>query len=84
MVVWIASYPRSGNTLFRMLLRYRFGASTFSVFDDPLFFAGSGARVIGHESLPDSPDELAERAELFFVRRTESRTRVPRTRDGVA
>ena len=68
MVVWIASYPRSGNTLFRMLLRYGFGASTFSVFDDPLFFADSAAGVIGHESLPDSPDELAERAELFFIK----------------
>lgn len=68
MVVWIASYPRSGNTLFRMLVRYGFGTSTFSVFDDPLFFANGAARVIGHESLPDSPDELAKRAELFFVK----------------
>ena len=34
MVVWIASYPRSGNTLLRMLIRYGFGMSTFSVFDE--------------------------------------------------
>ncbi len=68
MVVWIASYPRSGNTLFRMLVRYGFGTSTFSVFDDPLFFANGAARVIGHEPLPDTPDELAKRAELFFVK----------------
>ena len=65
MVVWIASYPRSGNTLLRMLIRYGFGMSTFSVFDEPL---NRAAQVIGHESLPDSPNELAKRAELFFVK----------------
>lgn len=68
MVVWIASYPRSGNTLFRLLLRYRFGASTYSVFDDPLLVANGAARVIGHESLPASPDELAGQDGLYFVK----------------
>jgi hypothetical protein len=68
MVVWIASYPRSGNTMVRMLLRYGFGLSTYSVFDDPLFAREGSASTIGHLSLPDDPERLARRKELYLVK----------------
>lgn len=68
MVVWIASYPRSGNTFVRMLLRYGFGLSTYSVFDDPTLFREGSASTVGHERLPTHPDALAGRAELFLVK----------------
>ena len=68
MIVWIASYPRSGNTFFRLLLHDRFDVSTYSVFDDPLFVANGIAPVIGHDSLCGSIDELAQRPELYFIK----------------
>lgn len=40
MLVWLASYPRSGNTLFRILLNRCFGLETYSIYDDP-FDVGS-------------------------------------------
>ena len=68
MVVWIASYPRSGNTMVRMLLRYGFGLSTYSVFDDPLLEREDSASTIGHLPLPDDLDRLARRNELYLVK----------------
>jgi hypothetical protein len=68
MVVWIASYPRSGNTLVRMLLRCGLGLSTYSVFDDPLLEQEGSASTVGHLPLPDDPDRLAGRSELYFVK----------------
>jgi hypothetical protein len=32
MIIWLASYPRSGNTLFRVLLHNVFGFQTYSVY----------------------------------------------------
>lgn len=34
MILWLASYPRSGNTLLRTILSQCFAASTFSLYDD--------------------------------------------------
>jgi hypothetical protein len=68
MVVWIASYPRSGNTMVRMLLRCGFGLSTYSVFDDPQLEREGSADAIGHLPLPDDPDQLADREELYLVK----------------
>jgi hypothetical protein len=68
MVVWIASYPRSGNTLVRMLLHYGFGLPTYSVFDDPMLVSDGSADTIGHVSLPDQPDALAHRSALYLVK----------------
>ena len=34
MVVWLASYPRSGNTFLRIVLHRLYGVPTYSVYDD--------------------------------------------------
>lgn len=34
MIVWLSSYPRSGNTLLRNMIHQVFGARTFSRYDD--------------------------------------------------
>lgn len=34
MIVWLSSYPRSGNTLFRNMIYQAFGMRTFSRYDD--------------------------------------------------
>ncbi len=35
MLIGLASYPRSGNTFFRVLLNRYFGLQTYSLYDDP-------------------------------------------------
>jgi Sulfotransferase domain len=53
MIVWIASYPRSGNTLLRMMLRRVFELSSYSIYDDKIFL-GSGAvsySAVGHQPM---------------------------------
>jgi hypothetical protein len=48
--VWLASYPRSGNTLLRMLIHQAFGLSTYSLYDDPSDIGADPAlsAVVGH------------------------------------
>jgi len=48
MIIWLASYPRSGNTLFRILLHRLFGFQTYSVYS-----AASAA-----ERMPDDNDRM--------------------------
>lgn len=50
MIIWLASYPRSGNTALRILLKNVFGLSTHSIYDDPLDIAvNPGVRkAVGH------------------------------------
>ena len=33
-IVWLASYPRSGNTFLRIVLHRLYGVPTYSVYDD--------------------------------------------------
>ncbi|APV48481.1 hypothetical protein BWI17_01530 [Betaproteobacteria bacterium GR16-43] len=55
MIVWVASFPRSGNTFFRILLHRLYGVPTY---DGPLFLSGddlqldTGQRITGVEALP--------------------------------
>jgi hypothetical protein len=56
MIVWLASYPRSGNTLLRVILKTRFGASSF---DSEITGPEAGQRdyiteTMGH--MPIEPD----------------------------
>lgn len=37
MIIWLSSYPRSGNTLVRMMLKRVFGISSHSKYDDKIF-----------------------------------------------
>lgn len=52
MIVWLASYPRSGNTLLRTLLNRSFGIRTFSLYDDLSDIGAdpSLANLVGHRS----------------------------------
>ncbi len=55
MIVWLASYPRSGNTFFRVLLNSIFDIKTYSIYDDRYDIGADKATsdVVGHEFLPD-------------------------------
>lgn len=69
MIVWLASYPRSGNTYFRMLLHHLHGLKTYSVYDDPLLEKLDGsADAVGHEKLPGSLDELESHETVYLVK----------------
>lgn len=50
MIIYLASYPRSGNTLARNLITHYFGILTSSVYDDQIEYAGL-------DTYPLQPDE---------------------------
>ncbi|HUI25391.1 MAG TPA: sulfotransferase domain-containing protein [Candidatus Kryptonia bacterium] len=68
MVVWVASYPRSGNTLFRMLLFYLYGEKTYSIYPEPEFRRLSAADTVGHAPLPAPLPQLAADSRVYFVK----------------
>lgn len=64
MIVWLASYPRSGNTALRMLLNKVFGLETFSLYDDRTDIGESEerARLVGHRSHGVTAEEFVAQA----------------------
>ena len=64
MFIWLASYPRSGNTFFRALLHTVFSFPTLSVYNEtgePL-----DQTVIGNAAIDKPADELLLSKELYF------------------
>jgi hypothetical protein len=68
MIVWIASYPRSGNTFFRILLHHLIGIHTFSIYDDPIFCKMGASEIVGHRALPGPIEMLKQHSQLYFVK----------------
>src|ERR1700690_3698791 len=60
MIVWLASYPRSGNTMLRAMLRQAFGLKSYSMYDDPTDIGMNPAvgKQVGHQSLGTSFEEF--------------------------
>ena len=56
MIVWLASYPRSGNTMLRAMLRQAFGANSYSMYDDPtdIGMMPEVGEKVGHRNLDTS------------------------------
>jgi hypothetical protein len=60
MIIWLASYPRSGNTMLRSMMQQAFGLKSFSMYDD-LGDIGSRTDIsdgTGHEFLGCSFEEF--------------------------
>jgi hypothetical protein len=68
MIVWLASYPRSGNTFFRVVLHHAYNLKTSSVYDEAVLDRVGVADVVGHEQLPAPVGELRASPEVFFVK----------------
>lgn len=69
MIVWLASYPRSGSTFFRLLIYMGWGLKTYSEYDDLVFDHMEGlARTIGHEKLPAPIEHLKRLRGVFLVK----------------
>ena len=64
MIVWLASYPRSGNTALRILLKAKFGLSSYSEYGDPLDIAANpgGSAAVGHVTHGLDPEEFLQEA----------------------
>ena len=66
MLVWLSSFPRSGNTFLRMCLHWYTAerVSSYSITDDPLFIKVGVADKIGHQRLKelDSPQHISVEA----------------------
>ena len=50
-VTWLASFPRSGNTLLRVVLRSCFGLTSQSIYGDAEFAGDITATVVGQEAV---------------------------------
>lgn len=50
-LTWLASYPRSGNTLLRAILKHCFGLSSQSLYQDQEFADPNVRDVVGHEDV---------------------------------
>ncbi len=62
MIIWIASYPRSGNTLTRQILKRCFGKDSYSVYTEGKVEPGPLAKLTGHKVHGSSEGELLEAA----------------------
>ncbi len=67
MITWLASYPRSGNTLTRMILHKRFGQETYSLHGDRFDIGANTemSRLTGHVS-----NRLISRSRLQLMRQS--------------
>ena len=69
MIIWLASYPRSGNTYFRILLKHFYGINTYSRYQDKeLAEQPEVRRIVGHLPRHESLTAMAQAAELYFVK----------------
>lgn len=74
MIVWLASYPRSGSTLIRQVFRQCFGRRTYSRYNDKkdISLVPEVVEAVGHENYDGDWQEFHARAtasdELFLVK----------------
>ncbi len=72
MIVWLASYPRSGNTFFRVILNSAFGIKTYSLYDDLGDIGADEATtdIVGHTFLPKDfdPDKARASDEIYYIK----------------
>lgn len=62
-ITWLASYPRSGNTLLRVILKNCFGLSSQSIYGDREFEDPMVSAMVGHEAVGDDPQAFVRQAQ---------------------
>jgi len=80
MIIWLASYPRSGNTFLRVVLKSVFGLETYSIYDDKSDIAKDAAtqEIVGHKMLPADFDlESARNSEQLYIIKTHEHSQNP-------
>ncbi|GIM98060.1 sulfotransferase domain-containing protein [Paractinoplanes toevensis] len=68
MLVWVASFPRSGNTLLRIALHRRYGVTSSVVYDHDGVAGRLGGELIGYTERPGSLAEMRAAAGPHFVK----------------
>jgi hypothetical protein len=68
MLVWVASFPRSGNTFLRIVLHRLYGARTSTVYDVDGVAERLGPDLIGFAERPGPLAELRASHEPYFVK----------------
>jgi Sulfotransferase domain len=67
-IIWLASYPRSGNTFLRIVLRRLYGTPTYSIYedDDPVA-QRVGPSLVGYRPKPERA-VMSDSAEVYFTK----------------
>lgn len=68
MITWLASYPRSGNTLYRMYLYHMKGIETYSIYNDHDIEGMGASGAVGHRKMTQSVKACAEAPGMFYVK----------------
>lgn len=72
MIIWLASYPRSGNTFFRVILNSVFDIKTYSLYDDrgDIGADKETSAVVGHEFLPEnfSIQKARDDEKIYYIK----------------
>jgi hypothetical protein len=68
MIVWLASYPRSGNTFLRIALNRLHGVQTSVVYDTDGVAERLGSNLLGAEHRPADYDTLRASAATHFIK----------------
>lgn len=71
MIIWAASWPRSGSTLFRIAWHTYTGLPTYSYANDPLFKKKEWRPIIGQRRLPLPYAQMVQKeqaAEIYLIK----------------
>lgn len=61
-ITWLASYPRSGNTLLRTILKRCFGQPSQSLYTDQEFPESAVRELVGHQAAGSNPKAFVREA----------------------
>jgi hypothetical protein len=67
-IVWIASFPRSGNTFLRILLHRLYGVASSVVYDVDGVAERLGEAMVGFEQRPASYEEMRASDAVHFIK----------------
>lgn len=66
MIIWLASYPRSGNTYFRILLNHFYGLNTTSLYREEILY--TAFKSLGFYPISKPVEEIMADKELYWVK----------------
>jgi hypothetical protein len=73
-IVWLSSFPRSGNTFFRVVLHRLYQVPTYVVYDVDGVAEQIGSELTDARDRPASFDQMRASSEVYFVKTHRQRT----------
>jgi hypothetical protein len=69
LITWLASYPRSGNTFFRILVYQLYGIQTYSLYADAIINSNPAVReIVGSSDTPIDPQEASTSPSPYLIK----------------